>query len=254
MNSNEFITSGIIEAYVMGLCSPQEKAEVESMCLQYPEIKQAVTDFETALEKQLVADSTPTPASLDKKILESLSSLETPAAMTQPAIVKKMSWFKLAAAAAVVLLIGSTVLNYTLYNKTKEQELLLQAKNEIKEPATLPAADYSIMKNPAITPVAMYGVGIHSICRCTLFWDKKTGKAYIMIHHLQPSPQGREYQLWAMVDNKPVSVGMVNDKIRDRFIEVPGVPANASGFNVTLEKQGGSPSPTENETYLIGRI
>ena len=26
------------------------------------------------------------------------------------------------------------------------------------------------------------------------------------------------------------------------------------GFNVTLEKNGGNSSPTENETYLIGRI
>lgn len=251
MNIQEYIISGHIEAYVMGLCTPEEKAEAERLRLQHPEINQAIIAFEQELEKQFTSNPAATSTALDSKILGALNAMQTPAVPVQQAPVKTINWFKPAAAAAVILLIGSAVLNYTLYNKTKLQQQ--QLAHRTTEP-TLPAADYSIMKNPAITPVAMYGVGIHAICRCTLFWDKKSGKAYIMIHHLQQSPPGSTYQLWAMVDDKPVSVGLVDDKIRDRFIEVPGVPANANGFHVTLEKAGGSSAPTENETYLIGRI
>lgn len=251
MDIKAYTASGHIEAYVMGLCSPQETAEMDRLRQQYPEINEAILVFEQELEKQFAGNPSATTPSLDKKIIGALNALQTPVISLQQAPVKQINWFKPAAAAAILLLIGSAVLNYTLYNKTKQQEQLLAEKTQ--EP-TLPAADYSIMKNPAITPVAMYGVGIHSICRCTLFWDKKSGKAYIMIHHLQPSTPGNTYQLWAMVDDKPVSVGLVNDKIRDRFIEIPGVPANANGFHVTLEKAGGSSTPTANETYLIGRI
>lgn len=100
----------------------------------------------------------------------------------------------------------------------------------------------------------MKGVGLHAVCRCTMFWDKNTGKAYIMIHHLLPSTDGKDYQLWATVNGKPVSVGLVNDKIRDRFVEVSGVPEGANEFAVTLENDGGAIVPTLDETYLKGTI
>lgn len=251
MNIKDYIISGHIEAYVMGVCTPEEKAETERLRMQHPEINSAIINFEQALEKQFTSNPSATNPALDSKILATISALQTPVTPVQQAPVKSINWFKPAAAAAIILLFGSAVLNYTLYNKTKLQEQQLAQRTAAP---TLPAADYSIMKNPSITPVAMYGVGIHAVCRCTLFWDKKSGKAYIMIHHLQPSTPGNTYQLWAMVDDKPVSVGLVDDSIRDRFIEVPGVPANANGFHVTLEKAGGSTTPTTNETFLIGRI
>ncbi|MGC4101825.1 anti-sigma factor [Ferruginibacter sp.] len=249
MNSNEFITSGIIETYVMGLCTAQEKAEVESMCLQYPEVQSAVLAFETALEKQFMDNPSSTTAALDEKILSSLSELNTPVI---PIASKKMNWWKPAVAASLVLLIGSTVFNYTLYDKIKKQDRLLAEKETAA--ATLPTDDYNILKNPAITPVAMNGVGPHTICRCTMFWDKKTNKAYIMIHHLAKQKPGNNYQLWATVNGQPVSVGIIDDTIRDRFIAVSNVPGDATGFTVTLEKAGGAATPTTDQTYLVGRI
>ena len=87
-----------------------------------------------------------------------------------------------------------------------------------------------------------------------MFWDKKTGKIYIMIHHLPKSSSTRNYQLWAEVDGNPVSVGIINDEIRGRFIELTDVPGRANAFTVTLEKAGGNNSPTVSETYLAGKI
>lgn len=83
--------------------------------------------------------------------------------------------------------------------------------------ASLPLQDYEVMNNPSITPVAMYGVGYHAICRCTMFWDKKTGKIYLMIHHLQNPPQ-KDYQLWATVNGKPVSIGIVQMKYAEGLL------------------------------------
>jgi anti-sigma-K factor RskA len=144
------------------------------------------------------------------------------------------------------LLVISAGFNYYLYHN----------QNKVSETgtATLPLSDYKIMNDPSITPVAMYGVATHSICRCTMFWDKKTGKMYIMIHHLPLSSKSRDYQLWAMVDDRPVSVGIVKDEIRGRFIEMGNVPAGATAFSITLENAGGSAKPTEEETYLRGAI
>jgi anti-sigma-K factor RskA len=258
MNSTEFITSGIIEAYVMGLCTPQEKAEVETMRLQHTDVHEAIIRFETELEQQFTAQASETTPVLDNKILQTINELNAaPVIPIQQAVVKKINWLKPVAAAAILLLAGSTVLNLILYNKTQQQqtELALAEKKQNTQTAnTLPAADFAVLTNKTITPVAMYGVGLHAICRCTMFWDKNTGKAYIMIHHLMTAPQGKNYQLWAMVNGRPVSVGIIDDKIRGRFIEVPSVPEGANGFSVTLENAGGSAAPTEDETYLVGRI
>ncbi|WP_462249097.1 anti-sigma factor domain-containing protein [Ferruginibacter sp.] len=253
MDINNYIASGVIEIYVMGICSPEEKAEMELLRLKYPELNKAVLQFETAFENNLLKNATAPGSIADERILQSLKALQTPVINinTHQTAVKKISWLRPVAAAAILLFAASSIFNYTLFKKTKEQELAL---NEIKKNNSLPETDYAILKNPAITPVAMYGVASHSICRCTMFWDKKTGKAYIMIHHLVPSSPERKYQLWAMVNDKPVNVGMLNDEIRGRFIEIQNVPEGATAFKVTLENAAGASTPTEEQTYLYGKI
>lgn len=254
MNIKEYISSGIIELYVLGICSPEEEKEFESLRLQYPELDAAVQEYEIQLETEMQQQATLPSAEIDEKILKKFDSLNTPvvALPVNKENKRSVSWWKMAAAASILLLITSAVFNYLLYNKTKKQELALQSKGDNKP--TLPAGDYEILKDPTITPVAMYGVGYHAICRCTMFWDKKTGKIYVMIHHLPKSSESKDYQLWANVNGTQVSVGIVKDEIRGRFIEMQNVPAGATAFTVTLEKAGGSTTPDMDEAYLAGRI
>jgi anti-sigma-K factor RskA len=253
MDIINYISSGIIEMYVMGICSPEEKAEMELLRGQYPELNRAVLQFEKEFENNALRDAAEPGLKTDNRILQTLQSLRTPViemSGKQPGI-KKMGWIKTVAAAAVLLFTASSIFNYILYKKTKEQQLALKEKETY---SPLPVTDYNILKSPLITPVAMYGVGLHSICRCTIFWNKQTGKAYIMIHHLPQSSSQEDYQLWAMVNDTPVSIGLIKDEIRGRFIEMPNVPAGAIAFIVTLEKAGGVTTPTVDHTYLSGKI
>jgi anti-sigma-K factor RskA len=259
MDINSYISSGIIELYVLGICGEEEKNELEDLRQHHPALNEAIKQYEKTLEESLMNNGTMPPASVDEKVLHSLQALQTPVIELPVSdnIKRKQLWTRPVAAAAILLLVISGVFNYTLYKKLRKQETALQSKNTdvVTLPApTLPASDYSILTNPTITPVAMYGVGTHAICRCTMFWDKRTGKMYIMIHHLPQSSASRDYQLWAMVNDKPVSVGIVKDEIRGRFSEMPDVPAGATAFTITLEKAGGNTLPTETEIYLSGSI
>jgi Anti-sigma-K factor rskA len=253
MDINQYISSGIIEMHVMGLCSPEESAELELLRTLHPQVHEAILQFEIEFEKNALQNASATGSQLDSKILQSLQALQTPVVPMHVSNtkIKKINWLKPAAAAAVVLFAVSSIFNYTLYKKIKEQELALA---ETKKITSLPQNDYAVLKSPGITPVAMYGVFPHNVCRCTLFWDKKTGKAYMMIHHLSPSGTDKQYQLWAMVNDKPVNVGVVDDTIRDRFIELKNIPEGATAFTVTLENAAGSTTPTAEETYLSGKI
>ena len=252
MDIQEYISSGIIETYVMGLCSPDEEMELEKLRSQYPELDEAIVRHETELEKNMQQNSILPPASVDEKVLSSIQSLGVyPLQAVKESRSAKTNRYNLAIAAAVLLLVGSALFNFIQFNQNKKLKKELAFGIETKG---LPPEDFAIMTNPTITPVAMYGVGIHSICRCTMFWDKKTGKAYVMIHHLVNSSESRDYQLWAIVDEKPVSVGLIDDSIRGRFIEVSNVPAGAKAFSVTLEKAGGSETPDMGQLYLHGSI
>ena len=256
MDINKYISSGIIEMYVMGMCSEDEKSELKMLRHQYPELNNAILQYEKELEEKMQQKISLPFAETDEKILKSFDSLQRP--LTAIGVtgnkVKKMQWLRPVAAAAVLLLAISSYFNYTLYKKNSKQEQALKTGEGKQNTATLPLADYNVMKDPTITPVAMYGVGLHAICRCTMFWDKKTGKIYMMIHHLPQSSASKDYQLWAMVNNKPVNIGVIKDEIRGRFIELQDVPVGANGFIVTLEKTDGSQSPTVDETYLKGEI
>ena len=254
MNIQEYIKSGVIELYVMGLCNEEESQELESMRKQHPSVNDAILEFEAELETKMQQSTTLTSAETDEKILASLDALNVKSSPMQ-AVKNTGKYIKIrsfiAAAAAIILVVGGYFI-FSFNSKVKKLENELAVAKST--PATLPLEDYKIMLDPKITPVAMYGVGTHAICRCTMFWDKKTGKLYIIIHHLPQSSSSKDYQLWAMIDNKPVNVGIIKDEIRGRFIEMENVPAKATSFIVTLEKAGGNASPTIEETYLSGRI
>jgi anti-sigma-K factor RskA len=243
LNIENYISSGIIEQYVMGLCSAEEKNELELLRQKDTVLNKAIINFEIELENKIMRNSFLPGVNTDDKILQTLQSLGTPvvAIHQEDKKVKRFSWVKMVAAASILLFGISSFYNYTLYQKNKEQAAQLAAKNNL--PESLPIANYNILKDPTITPVAMVGQGYHAICRCTMFWDKKTGKAYIMIHHLVPSGENYDYQLWANINGKQVSVGMINDTIRDRFVEVTGVPEDTKEFIVTMEKNGGATVP-----------
>jgi hypothetical protein len=253
LNIENYISSGIIEQYVMGLCSGQEKNELELLRQKNPVLDKAIINFEIELENKMMRNTFLPGIQTDDKVLQALQSLGTPVVPIhiEDKKVKRLSWLKMVAAASVLLFGISAFFNYTQYEKNKAQAAALAAKNNL--PQSLPVANYNILKDPSITPVAMIGQGYHAICRCTMFWDKKTGKAYVMIHHLVPSGDNYEYQLWANVNGKQVSVGMINDNIRDRFVEVSGMPEEAKEFTVTLEKNGGALAP-DADVVLKGTV
>lgn len=50
VNIELYIQSGIVESYVLGLASPGEVAEFEQLLPHFPELKEALSDFEYQLE------------------------------------------------------------------------------------------------------------------------------------------------------------------------------------------------------------
>jgi len=56
-----------------------------------------------------------------------------------------------------------------------------------------------------------------------------------------------------MVDGKPVDAGMIDMNEAAPFMKLKNIP-RAEAFAITLEKKGGSPVPTMDALYVMGKV
>jgi anti-sigma-K factor RskA len=235
------------------MANAEEARELEEMRSLHTEVNDAFIRFEASLEALCLQAAIAPTAELKNKLMATVmgEGRQEEARVIPLTVTRKPFWKQYAAAAAVAILLGSVAVNFMMMGRVKKMNDQIA---ELKEDNNKAGAKYAFLSDPEITPVAMYGTGTHSICRCSLYWDKKTKKAYIQIHHLADQPDDRDYQLWALVDGKPISAGVFRPGDKSKPIEMNNIPEGASIFAVTLEKKGGSPSPTLEQMYLKGQI
>ncbi|HWK08100.1 MAG TPA: hypothetical protein VNS58_30935 [Puia sp.] len=75
MKIQEYIASGIIESYALGLASAEEVAQIERLLPFHPQLRDALSDFEFQLELFALEHSGPPPPGVREKILDRLREL-----------------------------------------------------------------------------------------------------------------------------------------------------------------------------------
>ena len=85
-----------------------------------------------------------------------------------------------------------------------------------------------------------------------VFWNENN-QVFLNPKNLPAAPTGKQYQLWAIVDGKPVDMGMYDPNNKSLVQEMKTV-SKPQAFAITLEKEGGSPTPTMEEMYVMGPI
>ena len=275
MNKEDIISSGLLELYACGLTSPEEARQVEDWIKQYPEIKQELDAIEGSLETYAQAHAiTPSVSVKDKIFSQIAKDAQTDNdnnvplknfAMAQAQVYRIPAFFKLMAAAMFILLIGSVVLNYSYYNKyqtvndqyrSAANELqVAQEKNKENQQANVAMKDdISVMSDKNSLPVVLKGTPHAPDALAKIYWMKNTGEVYVDPTNLPSVPEGKQYQLWAIVDGKPVDAGMISTEKGIYHIQKMKSFGSAQAFAITLEKAGGSPTPTMDQMYVIAKI
>lgn len=259
MDIKAYIESGVVESYVLGMADAQEAAELEQLSRQYPEIRKAIDDFELNLEKQSLAAAVVPSPEVKKQLLYTLDF-----AKEEKARVVGFRWTRYVAAASVILLVASAALNIYFYNQFRStsnayQALLTEKTSLIAENHNMQTKalelynNMQLMSDPSFVKVLMSGDQIPGKAGnlATIFWDSKSKDVYLLPNKLAPAPAGMQYQLWAIVDGKPVDAGMIGTCAG--LCKMKNIPA-ASMFAVTLEKEGGVPSPTMVQMFVAGKV
>lgn len=281
-----YIESGILELYVLGQLSAEEQREVEDMTAKYAQIKEEITAIEIAMEAYALNNAVLPSEGLDLKVLSAIESLKVPeelpsaaATITEKAAPvqvplhtvghdSRIRSLRIALAACAALLLISLVALYSAHhqlNKAQDQILALNTQNQnfaatvgylkqqtgdLQKLADMPA-------DPNWKTVKLAGTKMDPAAKMIVYWHT-TGR-HVMVDNskmaLPANDQSHQYQLWALVNGKPIDLGVFDVKPDTTSIllnmkEISG----AQAFAVTLEKRGGSVSPTMNQMIVMGGV
>lgn len=272
MDIQAYIQSGIIESYVLGIASAEEVAELEILQLQFPEVAEAVSEFSSSIEEYSLKNAIAPPPVVKSNTMAAIKkeqtfppviSLPTGAPPTAVISAKHYSILRMFAAASVILFLVSGGLNLYLYKqysqKSGDYRALLAERNSLLVNNQVyqthlrqwqSAAE--MMADPAMAMIKMKGTAGREQNLATIFWNTTNKDVYLMPNKLPHPSKGKQFQLWALVNGKPVDAGMLSPDC-EGVCKMKNIP-QAQAFAITLENEGGSPTPNMQEMYVLGKV
>lgn len=266
MNAEELIESGKLELYVAGALQGMEAREVAMMVKANNKVQEEVRAIEGALLALLSSTSGVPSSSLKDKVA---GAIQSPFVTRQNAIrgeevyerkaiqVSSLTW--LLAAACVALLVTFGVTAVLLNNKINEDQAVLTATKEEYKSTIIRseklAGELALINHQNTRKIFLSGVASSPGLKAIVYWNNLNGRVLISPLSLPAPPAGKQYQLWALLDGKPVSAGVfdVVDDADDKLQELKNI-AGAQAFAVTLEESGGVLTPTLSATYVMGKL
>jgi len=276
LNNKEYISSGILESYILGQASPEEAGILECVMKNSDEVREAFEEAQKTFEMLANAQAVTPPNDLKSKIWAKIQQ-EQKTADDTPVIpiqnneeifeekkelkeidTEKSSgggWKNFAIAASVLFLVSIGANLYWMNSQGKINDQIVKLESETKSKNLAMQAmqqKLDIAANPDMKKVVLAGVDKHPESKATVLWDTNSKDVYLNVNSLPKAPEGMEYQLWAIADGKPVSAGMYSED-KDGRIAMANIP-NAQAFAITLEKKGGSEAPTMENMYVMGGV
>ncbi|MGI4875759.1 MAG: anti-sigma factor [Janthinobacterium lividum] len=181
------------------------------------------------------------------------------------------------AIAASVALLLSLAANALLYSRWQQADLALAtsqttfarttevverfkvAQIELKQVAdklTVSQEQLHALRSPSeYKMVALAGTPAHRAAHARVLFNAASHRVYVDVQQLPALPAGKQYQLWALNNGKPVDAGMLDARTAsgDSLQQMKDV-AGAQAFAMTVEPRGGSAGPTMDTMTVIGSI
>lgn len=265
MDINKYISSGILENFVLGLVSNTERQEVEQLAAEHPAIRSHLNEVEDALKAYIQSNAMPLPAGLKAAALARIDAEIATDKSPKSGAGNSSNWTSGLLGLLMFALAGFSLYLFNQNNALNEQAT--EAQNQFKVLKTdcdTQAAKVTdlenklaILRDTSNQTVYMKaaGNGLAPRAIAAIYHNEASKKLYLDVINLPEPPTGKQYQLWALVDGNPVDMGVFDLQIGadSSFLEVPFVE-NAGAFAVTLEDAGGKPTPDLTQLYVIGNV
>jgi anti-sigma-K factor RskA len=262
LNIQDYISSGILETYLLGLAGEEEARELEQLCLKYPEVQAALEETERTMEKyaQLHAITPPAPAKEQIwSAIQQSSAVNQQLKESRPVQHTRFKLFPYFTAAAILLIVAGVPYHIYKMNKyeqeisvLEQEKLQIVVENKNFQASLKQASDQvEMMASVKTRNINLAGVAGHEKQQANLFLTS-SGELFINANTLEKLPSNQQYQLWGIVKGKPVSAGLINQQ-RDSVLQEMLHIDNAELYAITIEKQGGSTEPTLSQMVVAGK-
>lgn len=276
INSNTEKFEQLCAGYVLYTLDEAERQEFEQMLANASEEERTLYQEIYSIANQLaftVKGNEPNPAikeELMSHIRSDAEEIEQKDSSAAKEITKEteepndgLDWFSLAVAASFALLIITLSLIFysfslssdinELESKIEQQETQIsQLQDDLREKEEM----LSILGASEVEMVELRGMQANPNGYGKVIWNENQ-QLLLQASNLPAVSQGREYQLWVLTADNPISAGVfaVNEETNNFFqFDLSGDTfQSANGFAVTMEPEGGSQQPT-GDMYLMGNI
>ncbi|MFC4212939.1 anti-sigma factor domain-containing protein [Pedobacter lithocola] len=282
-NLKAYIESGVLELYVLGDLSPEEMLQVEEMASRYHEVKDEIAAIELTIEQYAMQNVVEPSADVESRLFEKLGlkDEDTVNVSTQSTILEepkilqidrsdsKVRTLRYALVACIALLAISTAALFITYNKLGDAHEQIASLNLDKQKfagvvSKLEFENKGLDNMAAMADskewatIQMAGQAYSPKSKMKVYWNRndKTVLINYVAMDLPKADETHEYQLWALVNGKPVSLGVFGktDSTSNEALVKMQTIKEAQAFAVTLEPMGGSVNPTMEKLTVMGGV
>lgn len=265
MNSKEYIASGILESYVLGELSEKEANEVLAMAQKHPEIKQELELIELGIEELAMKTAIKPSAKVKEKLFADLDEPGSEKRETKVVTISPSPYWRYVAAASITLAVVAFIAAYNFYDKWQntqgeldqliaQNERVAEDYNQVNQQLNEIQRDLEIINNPNFNRIALKGTDNAPDAQASVYWNVDAQEVYLSIQNLKALSQDQQYQLWAIIDGKPVDAGIFNASNATALLKMKNIGAGAGAFAVTVEPRGGSATPSLETMQVIGEV
>jgi len=256
------------ELYVLGALTPADRDAFEAHMASCPDCTASVKSLSpVAHALAYVAPQLEPPSALRARVVHSVSGSPLKAAPTPWTIAtrsgKALPW--LAAAASLVLAAALGIYSLNLRSRIGALELRLQEATDraaagerqlasLRRVADDAHSQLAVLVAPDLLRIDLAGQPRAPQASARAFWSRSRGLVFTA-SNLPAAPAGKTYQLWVLSKQPaPISAGLFKPDPQGRAAAVFETPVDLPqpvGMAVTIEPDGGVPSPT-GDKYLVG--
>jgi anti-sigma-K factor RskA len=261
----EIIESGKLELYVLNVLPYDEVALIESHFNTSPQIRHEIEEIQATLQLYAKAHFVTPNALLKNQIMDTLEkNNKTPTNQPNSSRPQVMSPKRtpLSIAAQILPWLAAASLSivaFSFYNKNQEsikafEECRKATQQMDKHQKVIIALQQKldVIISPTTKSIELKGLESAPKAKVTVYWNSMREATYLVINNLPEPTSDKQYQLWAIVDKKPVDAGVFKFDLAD--VQTMKAFEKAEAFAVTLEPVGGSENPTLDKMVVLGTL
>ncbi|MBP0904448.1 anti-sigma factor domain-containing protein [Mariniflexile gromovii] len=240
-----FLNSGLLEKYLLGETTSAETEIVESHISKYPAVQNYYNTLQHNLEIVAKSNAVEAPKGILNNILDELD--EAPVVELN-ATKKYKYWHKFSVAASIIafMFAGTSYLFYHQNQRLNDEnqvvvDEIFDLRNDIK--ANNKKLDevmnqFMELNDPDTYKYIMQGNSRAKTLKTVAYINPKEKTSMIDVVSLPELPEEQCYQIWAELQGKMVSLGILDQA--DRQLRAIPYTENALALNITIEPKGGN--------------